>query len=165
MFPENLKYTKTHEWVRIEGNILTIGITDYAVKELQGINHVYANEIVSGVFYGPGLELQPIEESDFQDEGVRHGTKFLRGKTVTEIDSSKDVVYVYSPVRGKVIELNERANESVEKKPGETCLLIEKDPYGEGWIAKIEILDPTSLIPLMGAQAFQKFLEEEGIPE
>jgi len=161
MFPENLKYTRTHEWVKIEGNILTIGITDYAVKELQGINHVYANETVSGVFYGPGLEVRPIEEEDFQNEEVKRGVKFLARKTVSEIDSSKNVVCVYSPVLGKVIEVNERANEMVAKKPGETCLLIEKDPYGEGWVAKIEILDSSSLIPLMSAQEFQKYLEEE----
>lgn len=160
-FPMDLKYTKTYEWVKIKGNILTIGLTAFAIKELQGINHVYVNERVSGTFYGPGVELQPIEENDFRDEKVRRGTKFLAGKTVTEIDASKDVVYVYSPVKGKIIEMNARVNEEVERGPGEFCLLIEKDPYIEGWIAKIEILDQTSLIPLMTAQEFQKFLEEE----
>lgn len=163
MYPTDRKYTKTHEWVKIEGNILTIGLTDYAVKELQGINHVYVNERISGIFYGPGLELQPVTEEDLQNKTVKRSIQYLPGRVVTEVDpKEKDAIYIYSPVKGRVIEFNDRANESIIMEESEEFyLLIEKDPYGEGWIAKIEILDPASLIPLMSAQEFQKFLEEE----
>lgn len=157
MHPEDLKYTKTHEWIKIEEQILTLGITEFAVKELGGINHVYVNEIVSGTAYKPGLELQPIDEKDFQDPSVKRGTKFLSGKTAVEIDASKDVVYVYSPVRGKVVEMNKRVN---EENPNGICL-IDRDPQGEGWLTKIEILDISSLIPLMTAKEYEDYLLEE----
>lgn len=160
MYPEDLKYTKTHEWVKIEGNVLTIGITDFAVKELMGINHVYINEVVSGTSYKPGLVVYPIEEEDFQDRDIKRGIKFLPGKTVAEIDASKDVVYIYSPAQGIVIQMNDRVNRKVKKGSDKICL-IDKDPYWEGWIAKIEISDPSSLIPLMNVEEYQEFLLEE----
>lgn len=161
-FPEDIKYTRTHEWVRVEENVLTVGITAHAVKEMKGINHVNVNQVVSGTAYKPGLELQPLEENDLQDPKAKDGLKFLEGKIVTEVDSSKNYFFIYSPVRGKVIAMNDRVNKKVKDGPKKVCL-IDKDPYGEGWIAKIEILDPNSLIPLMDAKEYQEFLlEEEG---
>lgn len=161
MYPEDRKYLKTHDWVRIEGNILTIGMTWHAVRALKGINYVYVNDFVSDsvrgkIVYEPGLELQPLTEEDLQDPEVKKSKRFLGGKVVTEIDASKGFVYVYSPVRGKIIEMNDRVNEKDENE----IPLIDRDPYGEGWIAKIEIAKPDSLSPLMTAKEYQEYLLE-----
>lgn len=157
MYPEDRKYTRTHEWVKTEGNILTMGITAHAVEQLMGIEHVCVNEIVSGTAYKPGLELQPLNEEDLQDPEVKKNTRFLEGKTVTEVDTQKGFTCIYSPVQGKVIEMNDGVNEG----DSEGILLIDRDPYGKGWMAKIEILDPDSLVPLMTAKEYQEYLLEE----
>jgi len=120
-FPQDLRYTSEHEWVRVtEGNIATIGITDFAQGELGDIvyvdidsigNHLNANEVFGSV------------------EAV---------KTVSDL---------FMPVDGKVLELNATLDGSPE--------LVNTDPYGAGWIIKIEMSDPSQLEGLMDAAAYE----------
>jgi len=102
--PENLKYSKDHEWVLINDNIATVGITDFAQKELGDI-----------VFF----EVDTLDE-DLQENEV-----------IGTIEAVKTVSDIFSPISGKVIEVNEK----IESDPE----LVNSDPYGEGWLVKIEI--------------------------
>jgi glycine cleavage system H protein len=121
--PGNLKYTKDHEWLKIEGNIGTIGITDYAQGELGDIVYMDINPDVTVI-----------------TEGQSFGT----------IEAVKTVSDMYAPVSGKVLELNGKLNDEPQ--------LVNTDPYGEGWIIKIEIADPAHADNLMDAAAYQSQL-------
>ena len=121
--PEELQYTRSHEWVRTEGDTATIGITDHAQDELGDI-----------VF----VEL-PEEGATF-DAGDSFGT----------VESVKAVSDLYTPVGGEVVELNEALGDSPEK--------INEDPYGEGWIVKIQVSGEADLL---SASDYEQFLEEE----
>lgn len=125
--PEGLKYTKTHEWIRIEGNVAVVGITDFAQGELSDIVMVELPQV--------GREV--AAEDSF---GV--------------IEAVKAVSDLYSPVSGKVIEVNEALSAVPET--------INKDPFGEGWIAKIELSDPSQAEGLMDAPGYSEFLAAEG---
>ncbi len=102
--PDNLKYTKKHEWARIEGNRVTVGITDHAQEELTDI--VY-------------IELPKV------------GQEVQAGGEIATVESVKSTSDVYSPVSGKVVEVNS----GLENSPGD----INADPYGKGWLAVIEV--------------------------
>ena len=121
--PEELQYTRSHEWVRTEGDTATIGITDHAQDELGDI-----------VF----VEL-PEEGATF-DAGDSFGT----------VESVKAVSDLYTPVGGEVVEVNEALSDSPEK--------INEDPYGEGWIVKIQVSGEADLL---SASDYEQFLEEE----
>jgi glycine cleavage system H protein len=121
--PEELQYTRSHEWVRTEGDTATIGITDHAQDELGDI-----------VF----VEL-PEEGATF-DAGDSFGT----------VESVKAVSDLYTPVGGEVVEVNEALNDSPEK--------INEDPYGEGWIVKIQVSGEADLL---SASDYEQILEEE----
>jgi len=121
--PEELQYTRSHEWVRTEGDTATIGITDHAQDELGDI-----------VF----VEL-PEEGANF-DAGDSFGT----------VESVKAVSDLYTPVGGEVVEVNDALNDSPEK--------INEDPYGEGWIVKIQVSGEADLL---SASDYEQFLEEE----
>jgi glycine cleavage system H protein len=112
--PDNLKYTKKHEWARIEGNRVTVGITDHAQEELTDI--VY-------------IELPKV------------GQEVKAGDAIATVESVKSTSDVYSPVSGKVVEVNS----DLENSPGD----INVDAYGKGWLAIIESADVNSpaLIP------------------
>lgn len=101
--PAELKYTKDHEWVKIEGNIATVGITDFAQGELGDIVFV---------------------DVDTVDEALSAGEVF------GSVEAVKTVSDLYLPISGKVIAFNEALEEQPE--------LVNTDPYGEGWIIKIE---------------------------
>jgi glycine cleavage system H protein len=108
-FPENLTYTKEHEWLRAEGNIATIGITDFAQGEL------------GDVIY---LDL--------------HAGKNVRaGESVGTVEAVKTVSDIYTPISGKITEVNSALNDAPET--------VNKDPYGSGWLLKIEMSDPTDV--------------------
>ncbi len=109
-FPKNLQYTKDHEWVRIEGKTATIGITDFAQKELGDI-----------VF----VEVDTVGES--LDAGAIFGS----------VEAVKTVSDLFMPVSGKILELNEELEDSPE--------LVNDDPYGKGWMIKIELDDDADL--------------------
>jgi len=117
--PENLKFTKDHEWVSIEGNVATVGITDFASNELGDI-----------VF----IEVETIDESLDKEESFG------------SIEAVKTVSEMFMPVAGTVIEFNEALEDAPE--------LINSDPYGEGWIIKIEMSNPAELEELLDSKSY-----------
>ncbi len=121
--PENLKYTKDHEWIRVEGEFGWVGITDYAQGELGDI-----------VF----VELPKV------------GTKIAQGKSFGTIEAVKAVSDLYAPAAGEVVELNDAIKDSPE--------VINKDPYGEGWMVKIRIANKGEVNALLDAPSYQKLL-------
>lgn len=121
--PEELQYTRSHEWVRTEGDTATIGITDHAQDELGDIVFVELPET---------------------------GATFDAGNSFGTVESVKAVSDLYAPVGGEVVEVNEALSESPEK--------INEDPYGEGWIVKIQVSGEADLL---SASDYEQFLEEE----
>ena len=122
--PENLKYTKDHEWVRVEGEEAYVGITDYAQGELGDI-----------VF----LEIET------------EGEELAKEEVFGTIEAVKTVSDMFMPIGGEVLEVNEKLEESPE--------VVNKDPYGEGWLIKIKIADPAELDELLDAAAYKNLLE------
>jgi glycine cleavage system H protein len=118
--PEDLKYTKNHEWVRIEGDTATIGISDFAQNELGDV-----------VF----VEIETEGEELDKDEVF--GT----------VEAVKTVSDLYMPVSGKVEEVNPK----LESEP-ET---VNQDPYGEGWMIKVKMKDPSEAESLLDANAYK----------
>jgi len=129
-FPKNLKYTREHEWVLIEGNQATVGITDYAQHEL--------GEVVF-------VELPKVGDSVTKDEpfGV--------------VESVKAASDVYAPLSGEVSETNDDLVSSPE--------LINDDPYGDAWLIRVEMSDPSEVEQLMSAADYKDYIEEEGEKE
>ena len=115
-FPENLKYTKDHEWVLIEGNMATVGITDFAQRELGDIVYV---------------EIDTVGES------------MAKEATFGTVEAVKTVSDLFMPVSGKILEFNK----SLESAPE----AVNQDPYGKGWMIKIEISDPSEIDALLTA--------------
>lgn len=118
--PAELKYTKDHEWIRVEGNTGIIGITDYAQGELGDVVFV---DIVKGV----GDTLSPNEN---------FGT----------IEAVKTVSELYAPCSGTILEISSDLNDAPE--------YINQDPYGKGWMIKIELTNPAELDSLLDAAAY-----------
>lgn len=123
-FPAELKYTNDHEWIRVEGDKATIGITDFAQSELGDLVYV---------------EVETVGE--IVEEGQVFGTA----------EAVKTTSDLFMPVTGEVLELNAAISESGGDNPS----LINSDPYGEGWIIKIKITDPSQLADLLDAEAYQ----------
>jgi len=124
--PKELKYTKDHEWVRLEGSKATIGITDYAQGKLGDV-----------VF----VELPAV------------GDEFALGDAVANIESVKAVSEVYTPVGGRVVEINDELESSPEA--------VNKDAFGAGWIFVIEIEDPSTVEGLLSAEEYEQLVAEE----
>ncbi len=124
VLPE-LRYTKDHEWVKVEKSIARMGITDHAQTELTEIVFV---ELPAG------------------------GKEVKAGDILGNVESVKTVSEVFSPVSGVVKESNGKLVDSPE--------LLNKDPYGQGWIAAIEMSDPNELSGLMSAEDYKKLLGE-----
>jgi glycine cleavage system H protein len=122
--PENLKYTKDHEWIKIEGDTGTIGITDFAQGELGDI-----------VF----IEVETVDEELAVEEAF--GT----------IEAVKTVSDLFMPISGKVIEFNE----ALENNPE----IVNQDPYGEGWIIKVQITNPDELDQLLDDEGYKELIE------
>jgi glycine cleavage system H protein len=122
--PEELQYTRSHEWVLTEGDTATIGITDHAQDELGDVVFVELPEV---------------------------GATFDAGDSFGTVESVKAVSDLYTPVGGEVVEVNEALNDSPEK--------INEDPYGEGWIVKLNVSDEGS--GLLSASDYEQFVEEE----
>ncbi|MCT4674416.1 MAG: glycine cleavage system protein GcvH [Prolixibacteraceae bacterium] len=119
--PENLKYTKDHEWVKVDGNVATVGITDFAQSELGEIVYV---------------EIE-TEDEDLEKEEV-FGT----------VEAVKTVSDLFMPISGKVIEVNAGLEDAPE--------LVNNDPFGDGWMIKIEIADNSELEALLDAAAYKE---------
>ena len=122
MNPKDLLYTKNHEWIRVKGNRGTVGITDYAQRELTDIVYV---------------------------ELPKKGIVVEQGDTLCTLESVKNASDVYIPLKGKVVDVNKKLEDEPE--------LINQDPYGEGWLAKIEIEGEVS--GLMSAQEYEEYLK------
>jgi len=118
-FPDDAKYTKDHEWIRVEGGIGTVGITEYAQGELGDV-----------VF----VELPAV------------GAAVKAHATFGTIEAVKAVSDLYAPVSGTVTEVNQELSKTPE--------IVNKDPYGKGWMVKIRVSDPAELASLMDAAAY-----------
>lgn len=125
-FPEDLKYSREHEWALVEGKVATVGITDFAQDKLGDI-----------VF----VELPAV------------GDKVTKDEAMGVVESVKAVSDVYSPVSGTVVEINDDLPDSPD--------MINEDPYGDGWIVKIQMSDPTDLEDLMDSEAYEVFVAEQ----
>jgi glycine cleavage system H protein len=125
-FPEDLKYSKEHEWVLVEDNVATVGITDYAQDQLGDI-----------VF----VEMPAI------------GDKVSKEDAFGVVESVKAVSDIYAPVSGKVLEVNDDLPDNPE--------MVNEDPYGDGWMIKIEMNDPDELQDLMTAAEYEEYVAEE----
>ena len=122
-FPDNLRYTKDHEWIKVNGNEAIIGITDFAQQELGDIVYVEIETL--------GQQL---------NEGTVFGT----------VEAVKTVSDLYLPVNGTITEINSKLNSNPE--------LVNSDPYGEGWMVKIKISDPSDVNSLMDKAAYESMV-------
>jgi len=121
--PENLKYTKDHEWIKVEGNLAIVGVTDYAQTELGDI-----------VF----IEIETVDEILEKEEVF--GT----------IEAVKTVSDLFMPVSGKVLKVNPKLESNPE--------LVNKDPYGDGWMIQAEIQDAAELNDLLSAAQYKELI-------
>ena len=120
-YPDDLAYSREHEWVRVDGSRATIGITSFAADELGDIVFVEVPEV--------GATL-----SQFGTFGV--------------VESVKAVSDLYAPVSGEVLEVNEALRDAPE--------LLNSDPFGEGWIARLELSEPSEVDALLDADAYAR---------
>lgn len=121
--PSNLKYTKDHEWIRLEGETAYVGITDFAQHELGDI-----------VF----VDVDTVDETLEAEETFG---------TVEAVKTSSELLL---PVAGKVVEFNEALADAPE--------LVNKDPYGEGWMIKVEVSNPADIDELLDAEAYNALI-------
>ncbi|MDP9184171.1 MAG: glycine cleavage system protein GcvH [Actinomycetota bacterium] len=123
-FPEDLRYTKEHEWVRLEGARARVGITDFAQDALGDVVYVDLPEI---------------------------GAVVQVGQPLGEVESTKSVSDVFSPVSGKIVERNPLVDDRPE--------LVNEQPYGDGWLVAIEPSDPDAIGTLLDAAAYRGLVE------
>ena len=123
--PEELRYTKDHEWARQEGSAIVVGITVHAVQQLGDITLVTLPDV---------------------------GTVVARGEPFGDIDSVKAVSELFAPVSGKIVAKNDALDASPEQ--------VNEDPYGKGWLVKIEPSDPKELDDLLDAKAYEELTAE-----
>ena len=122
-FPEQLKYTKEHEWIAIEGNVATVGITEFAQGELGDIIYIDIDTI------GKELNAEVVFGS---------------------VEAVKTVSDLFLPVSGTLIEKNPLLDSQPE--------LVNKDPYGDGWMIKMTIQDPSQLDSLLSVEAYKALI-------
>ncbi len=125
-YPDDLKYTKEHEWCRVKGNRVVVGITDHAQDALGDIVYVELPEV---------------------------GDPVKKGEAFGVVESTKAVSELFSPVTGKVVEVNDPLSDAPET--------INEDPYEEGWMIQVEVSDFKELETLLDGPAYQKFIQEE----
>ncbi|MBW2980548.1 glycine cleavage system protein GcvH [Candidatus Woesearchaeota archaeon] len=125
--PKELKYSKKHEWVKLEGDAAIVGISDFAQQQLTDIVFVELPE---------------------------KGKKVEKDKQLAVVESVKSVSDVFSPVSGELVEANEELANTPE--------VVNQDPYGKGWIAKIKLSDKSELDSLMSAEEYEGFIKKEG---
>jgi glycine cleavage system H protein len=121
--PNDLKYTKEHEWIRVEGNTGTVGLTDYAQGELGDIIYVDVTTI---------------------------GNDVAQGDIFGTVEAVKTVSDMYSPVSGKIAEFNSAVNDNPAS--------VNQDPYGAGWLVKIEISNMGDLDSLISPEDYKKLV-------
>ncbi len=121
--PENLKYTKEHEWVKLEGKTGTVGITDYAQGELGDIIYIDVTTV---------------------------GQEVKQGDSFGTIEAVKTVSDMYAPVSGKIIEFNSAVNDNPA--------IVNQDPYGDGWLVKIELSNEDEMNGLLSAGDYKSLI-------
>ena len=122
--PDDLRYSSDHEWVRLEGDRVRVGITDYAQDALGDVVFVQVPEL---------------------------SAKVSGGDSFGEVESTKSVSEIYAPLEGTVVEVNGELESNPE--------LVNSDPYGAGWIAVIEVTDPSSVDTRLAAAAYRELTE------
>lgn len=125
--PSGLYYTKEHEWVLVEDNIATIGITDFAQESLGDVTYIQLPK-----------EGESVSKND--PFGI--------------VESVKAVSDLYSPVTGRIVEINQPLLDAPE--------LVNQDPYSDGWMVKVEMKDFTVTEDLMDAPSYKEYIEEQG---
>ena len=121
--PEDLKYTKDHEWIKIENNIATVGITDFAQSELGDIVYV---------------DIDTVDENIDQNE------------IFGSVEAVKTVSDLFMPLSGEITEFNEFLEEAPEA--------VNSDPYGKGWMIKIQMTDNSQIESLLDAAAYKEII-------
>jgi glycine cleavage system H protein len=124
-FPKDLRYTKDHEWVRVDGSRARVGITDFAQDSLGDVVYVDLPEI---------------------------GAQVTANQPLGEVESTKSVSDVFSPLSGAIVEKNPLIDDHPE--------LVNEQPYGDGWLVVIELADPSQVEALMDAAAYGSFIEQ-----
>ena len=122
--PADLKYTQDHEWVRVEGDLVVVGVTDFAQGELGDVVFV-----------------------EIETEGEDLG----KGETFGTVEAVKTVSDLFMPAGGEVVEVNEALADDPE--------LVNKDPYGDGWMIKVKVADAAELNELLDADAYKAMIE------
>ena len=122
--PAELRYTAEHEWVAVDGPVASVGITDYAQRALGDVVYVSV---------------------------PAPGTRVTAGEPCGEVESTKSVSDIYSPVDGEITEVNS----DVDDDPG----LVNSDPYGEGWLFVLEVADAAAVDALLDAAAYRALVE------
>lgn len=123
-FPEELRYTKEHEWARVEGERVRVGITDFAQDALGDVVYVDLPEV---------------------------GARIEADQPFGEVESTKSVSDVYSPLAGTIVERNPLIDDRPE--------LVNEQPYGEGWLVVLAPDDPSTLERLLDAEAYRAFTD------
>jgi glycine cleavage system H protein len=126
-FPDDLRYTKEHEWARLKGGRVVVGITEFAQDQLGDIVYVELPEV---------------------------GDPVKKGDSFGVVESTKAVSELFSPITGKVVEVNDPLSDAPET--------INEDPYEEGWLIQVELADPKEFEGLMDAAGYKAFVEEQG---
>ena len=121
--PQDLKYTKTHEWIKVEGNKVRVGITDFAQHEITDVVHVELPE---------------------------NGKIVKKAAPAVVVESVKSAFDIYSPVSGKIVEINENVMSSPE--------LINQSPYENGWLFVVEFTNNDELADLLNAEDYKKII-------
>lgn len=125
MVPEGLRYTDTHEWIKIEGEYGIVGVTQYGFEKLGDVVYVELPEV---------------------------GSKVKQGEAFGVIESVKAAVDLIAPVSGVVEEVNESAKKSPENLPN--------DPYGESWLIKVKLEDPSEIEKLLTSETYKELTKE-----
>jgi len=124
--PDDLHYSKDHEWVRVDGNVAIVGITDYAQDSLGDVVYV---------------ELPKL------------GDDFAANESFGSVESVKAVSEVFSPVSGKIVGTNEALGDTPEK--------VNQDPYGEGWMIRVQMSNPGEVDSMLTAAEYEDFTKAE----
>ena len=120
---DSLKYTNTHEWLKLKDNKVVIGITDHAQSELTDIVFVELPEI---------------------------GKEINKGEELCVVESVKSVSEIYAPVSGKVVNINKKLEDTPE--------IVNENPYDDGWLVELEIIDKSEIDSLLNAEAYKKLI-------
>lgn len=124
--PDDLHYSKDHEWVRVDGNVAIVGITDYAQDSLGDVVYV---------------ELPKV------------GDDFAANESFGSVESVKAVSEVFSPVSGEIVGINEALADTPEK--------VNQDPYGEGWMIRVQMSNPGEVDSMLTAAEYEDFTKAE----